>query len=111
MAEAVQGAGLARHALDQHADGHAGGKAVGVEQDVGTHAALAEGHVLGGPQAAQDAFLAMAAGKLVPDGGVAWHPHGDADMFEVSGATVIAAYLDVVHHTGLLAPGREQGHG
>lgn len=110
VAEAVQGAGLPGHALDQHPDGHAGREAMGVEQDVGAHAALGEGHVLGGPQATQDALLAVAASELVPDGGVARHSHGDTDVFEAARAAVVAAHLDVVHHAGLLAPGRKQGH-
>lgn len=107
VAQAVQGAGFAGHALDQHTDGHAGGKAVRVEQDVGGHAALGERHVLGGPQAAQDALLTVATGKLVTDGGVSWYSYGDADSFKVPCASVVAADLYIVDYTGLLIPRRK----
>ena len=51
---AVYGCSLARHTLDHHGDGHAGGEAVGVEQDVGEEAALRPGEVLYGPLLAAD---------------------------------------------------------
>lgn len=110
VAQAVQGARLTRHALNQHADGHTRREAVRVEQDVRAHAALCEGHVLSGPQAAEDALLAVAARELVADGGVARHSHRDAHALEASRAHVIAADFDVVHHAGLLAPVGRQNY-
>ena len=97
-----------RHALDEHADGHAGREAMGVEQDVGSHAALTEGHVLGRPQAAQDALLAVAAGKLVADGGVARNTHRDAHALEAARTHVVTAHFYVVHYTAFLTPGEQK---
>lgn len=104
MAQTVQSARLACHALDEHADGHARREAVWIEQDVRRHAALCEGHVLGGPQPAQDALLAMAAGELVADGGVTRHSHGHAHAAEAACPRVVATHLNVVHDAALLTP-------
>ena len=54
-----------RHGLDHHADGHARRVAVGVEDDVGDHAGLGEGHVFHGVETTAHAFLAVSAGELV----------------------------------------------
>merc|ERR1711920_1114277 len=52
-------------ALDEHADGHAGGEAVGVEEDVRRDAAVRPRHVLGRPQKTHHTFLPMPRGKLI----------------------------------------------
>lgn len=109
VAQAVERRRLARHALNQHADGHAGWEAVRVEQDVGHHATLAEGHVLGRPQTTQDALLPVATGKLVADGGVTWHAQCDADAFETARPCVVATYFDVIHDAAFLTPGEQKG--
>ncbi len=44
---AVDGCRLACHELDHHADGHAGGKAVRVEDNVGREARVGERQILG----------------------------------------------------------------
>lgn len=105
MAQAVQSSRLAGHAFNQHPDGHAGREAVGVEQDVGTHATFSEGHVLGRPQAAQDALLSMTAGKFITNGGISWHSYSDADAFKPACASIVTTHLYIVNDTGLLAPG------
>ena len=74
LGEAVEGAGFGRHALDEHADGHAGGKGVGVDDNVGTHAALGEGQIDEGILLAHDTLLSVAGAELVADDGVAGHP-------------------------------------
>lgn len=71
LPEALEGAALAGHGLDEHADGHARREGAGVDDAVGRDAALAEGHVLLREEAARDALLAVAARELVADDGVA----------------------------------------
>ncbi len=104
MTQAVEGCRFSSHALDEHPDGHSGGEAVRVEQDVRAHAALSEGHVLRGPQSAQDSLLTVSAGELVSDGGVSGNAGCEANALEATSAGVIAAHLDVVNHTALLIP-------
>lgn len=108
VAQAVEGAGLSGHALDEHTDGHSGRESVRVEQDVRGHAALGEGHVLRGPQATQDTLLTVSAGEFVSDGGVPGNAVRDAHAFEAACAGVIAAHFDIVHHAIFLAPGEKQ---
>lgn len=105
MTQAVQSSRLAGHAFNQHPNGHAGREAMRVEQDVGTHATFSKGHVLGRPQAAQDALLSMAAGKFITNGGISWHSCSDAHAFKLARASIITTHLYIVNDTGLLTPG------
>mmetsp|Transcript_75789 Transcript_75789/g.214463 ORF Transcript_75789/g.214463 Transcript_75789/m.214463 type:complete len:279 (-) Transcript_75789:248-1084(-) len=88
---------LAGDALDEHADGHARGKSVGVEEDVGRNAALREGHVLLRPEQAHDALLAVARGELVADHGVPRVP--ELEQQPLAGALLQGR---AVHERGLL---------
>lgn len=108
MRQAVEGRRFPSHALDKHPDGHSGGEAMRVEQDVRAHAALGEGHVLRRPQAAQDSFLTVSAGELVTNGGVPGNAVCDANVLETASAGVIAAHLDIVHYAALLVPEEKQ---
>mmetsp|Transcript_24694 Transcript_24694/g.57511 ORF Transcript_24694/g.57511 Transcript_24694/m.57511 type:complete len:486 (-) Transcript_24694:2193-3650(-) len=65
LPDAMQRARLARHRLEKHADRHARGKAVRVEEDVWREARLTEGHVLRRPQPRQDALLPVPRRELV----------------------------------------------
>mmetsp|Transcript_39657 Transcript_39657/g.61982 ORF Transcript_39657/g.61982 Transcript_39657/m.61982 type:complete len:303 (+) Transcript_39657:734-1642(+) len=80
---AVHGAGLASHGLDEHADGHARGEGVRVDDHVRGHARLGEGHVLLRPQDAQHALLPVPAAELVADDRVARVPQGQGHPGEV----------------------------
>ena len=62
---------------------------------------LSEGHVLGRPQAAQDALLPMVDGELVPDGRFTGPSHHIADAVEPARTSIVAAHLDVVYHSFL----------
>lgn len=70
-----------------------------VEEDVGHHSALRKRHILSWPQPAQDAFLSMPAGKLVPNGWIPGDSQSDANTFELSCSSVIAAHFNVIHNT------------
>lgn len=106
--QAMEGRRFSSHALDKHSDGHSRGEAMRVEQDVWAHTTLGEGHVLRGPQTAQDSFLTVSAGELVSDGGVPGNAGCDANTLETASAGVIAAHLDIVHNAALLVPEEKQ---
>lgn len=82
-----------------------------VEEDIWHHPAFSEGYILSWPQPAQDAFLSMSAGKLVPNGWVSGDSQSDANTFEFSRSSVIAAYFDVIHNTDFPIPGGEGKNG
>ena len=69
--EAVHGAGLARHALDEHAYCHARWERVRVDDHVRNDTVFGKGHVVGGPERRQHSLLPVAARKLVADDGPA----------------------------------------
>ena len=94
---------LTRHALDHHGDGHSGGEAVRVEDDVGDEAGLGPGQVLHRPLPAADALLAGARRELVPDRRVARDPETDADPSLLRRAGLVAEDLDRVDEAELLA--------
>lgn len=75
-----------------------------VEEDVWNHPIFCEGHVLHGPELAQDSFLSVAAGKFVSDSGISGNPHSDASLLELPSATVVAAQPNVVHNANFLTP-------
>ena len=55
------------HTLNQHANGHAGGESVRVDDHVGLHAALGERHVNGRPLLRANTLLSMPRGEFVSD--------------------------------------------
>lgn len=65
LKDTVQSASFAGHTLNQHANGHARGKTVWVEENIGDHARFCKRHVLAGPQLTQNALLSVTRGKLV----------------------------------------------
>ena len=100
---AMHGAGLAGHALDEHADGHATRERVGVDNDVWLHAALAERHVDRGPLLRAHALLAMARRELVADHGRARDAEHDLDVLALGIACVAADHTQRVDIPGLVA--------
>mmetsp|Transcript_29419 Transcript_29419/g.73543 ORF Transcript_29419/g.73543 Transcript_29419/m.73543 type:complete len:678 (+) Transcript_29419:260-2293(+) len=78
--DGVHGARLARHRLEEHADRHARGEAVRVEQDVGRDARLGERHVLRRPQPRHHALLPVARRELVAGDRVAVVPQLDGGL-------------------------------
>ena len=82
LREAVHRAGLAGHALHQHANRHAGRERVRVDDDVGLHPALRERHVDGGPLLRADAFLPVPRRELVANHGCAGDAQGDVDLLQ-----------------------------
>ena len=88
LREALHGARLARHALDQHPDSHPTRERVRVDDHVRLDPALAERHVDGGPLLRAHALLAVPRGKLVADDGGAGDPQRDVDLLELGVARV-----------------------
>ncbi|GIX64659.1 uncharacterized protein BcabD6B2_40940 [Babesia caballi] len=101
---AVDGGGLPSHALDELADGHAGGEPVGVEDDVGGDAGLQKGHVLGGPGHGENALLAVPAGELVAHDGIAHDAELDGGAGDlVHDGVLVVVLLDAVGDVVLAA--------
>ena len=71
---AVNGTRLGCHALHKHANGHATGKGMRVDDDVRGESALGEGHVNQGPFLRAHALLTVSGGELVTDDGIAGDP-------------------------------------
>mmetsp|Transcript_48343 Transcript_48343/g.151932 ORF Transcript_48343/g.151932 Transcript_48343/m.151932 type:complete len:203 (+) Transcript_48343:526-1134(+) len=102
LRDAVRGARLGCHHLEEHTDGHARREAVRVEQDVGRDARLGEGHVLCGPQPREHALLAVARRKLVARDGIAVVAEPDEGDGRVAAAllpvSVAADDAHLLHH-------------
>eukprot|EP00964_Phaeocystis_antarctica_P141265 scaffold106242_cov63-Phaeocystis_antarctica.AAC.8 len=98
LRDAVHGAGLARHALEQHADGHARGEAVRVEEDVGDDARLREGHVFARPQPRHDTLLPVPRRELVAGHRVTVVPQLDARALARGVLALGAEQAHLLHH-------------
>mmetsp|Transcript_106398 Transcript_106398/g.297936 ORF Transcript_106398/g.297936 Transcript_106398/m.297936 type:complete len:274 (-) Transcript_106398:2409-3230(-) len=102
--DALEHGGLRADELEHLPDGHAGGKAVGVHDEIGPPAALREGHVLLRHDEPHDALLTVAGGELVAwlwpsglagDDLVDRHPLGIAREYhpvDVGGHRVLVAH-------------------
>jgi len=101
LCEAVEGASFAGQGLDEHADCHAGGEGVRVDDDVGLDAGFAEGHGFAGPEHGADALLAVAGGEFVADDGAARDAVFDGDALEGCVAGFGPQEADLVDVTGL----------
>eukprot|EP00160_Parvularia_atlantis_P019732 Unigene7868_Nuclearia_a/m.24167 Unigene7868_Nuclearia_a/g.24167 ORF Unigene7868_Nuclearia_a/g.24167 Unigene7868_Nuclearia_a/m.24167 type:complete len:339 (-) Unigene7868_Nuclearia_a:1067-2083(-) len=97
LAQRVQRPGLARHALNEHADGHARGERVRVDDHVRHHARLAEGHVDRGPLDAAHALLPVAGREFVANGRLARYSERDRDLLQHLVAAVVADQPHLLH--------------
>ena len=95
----MQGARFPGKGFDEHANGHARGEGVRVDDDVRLHAGFAEGEVDGGPALGEDTLLSVTGRELITDVGVTrdaelygegvhWAVEGgfvsdEADLFDV----------------------------
>lgn len=61
----MHGSRFARHALDEHANGHSTRESVWVDNDIRLNATFAEGHIDGRPFLRADSFLTMPRGELI----------------------------------------------
>ena len=64
LREAMQSAGFPGQGFNEHADRHAGGEGVRVDDHVGLDAGFAEWHVLAWPEEGAHALLTVAAGEF-----------------------------------------------
>mmetsp|Transcript_21691 Transcript_21691/g.36260 ORF Transcript_21691/g.36260 Transcript_21691/m.36260 type:complete len:388 (-) Transcript_21691:185-1348(-) len=100
---------LRGEALHDHANGHARGEGVRVDDDVWAYAAVqTEGHVHVGVQQAQRPLLPVPAAELVPDDGVAVVP--ELDRGPRQAAVAPAHHRDAVHKGWVLSLELVQTH-
>jgi hypothetical protein len=88
LCQAVHRACFARHALDQHADGHPAGKRVRIDDDIWSNAAFAERHIDVRPFLRAYPLLAMSGRKLVADDRCARDTEREADLLQLRVASI-----------------------
>ena len=92
----MEGAALAGHALDEHADGHPTRERVRVDDDIRADPGLAEGHFHLRPQYAHEALLPVPAAEFASDDWITGYPARDRKPLE-------GARLGLRCHLGLRA--------
>ena len=81
---------LSSHTLDEHPDGHPRRESVRVDDDVGLHSTLGEGHVDGGPLLRANSLLSVTRRELVSDGRRTRDSDLDVDLLTLGVSGVVS---------------------